>query len=456
MTPLLPHQRRCIEAATKSPLGLFLEMGLGKTRIALELMPDYPSLSIVVCPISVKHTWESEAQLWRMDIVVKSTIGLNASKRQKVRAQVLFWKNENPTILLINYEQAAETVKWLKSNQIRPKIAVADESTYIKNHKAKRSKAMHALALISVRCYALTGTPVLQGPLDLYSQLEFVNNLILPENYYAFRSRYAIMGGFERKQVVGYKNLDHLTKRIKDWTISIKKEDVALDLPPKIYVERCVNLSPKERKNYDTIKKEAILSLPKGEFVPLVNALSKLAKLMQASSGFNYIQNGFKRDVIEYGKTKRQAAIELITEGDLAGQPTVIWSVFIHELQAMHTELVKAGVNITSEINHKTPSEAARAFINGQAGVLLLNPASMSHGVNLQRATAEIFLSNNFKYGDREQAEARCHRIGQQYPVTIVDIISQDTIDRKILRVLSKKAELADVVTSELGVKIQR
>jgi len=447
--PLKPHQQVCIERGLKNNHAFFLEMGLGKTRVCLEMMSREPSLNIVVGGTTARDIWQEQVTTWRPDIKVKSTIGLTKPKRMQERQETLELARKYPTILIANYEQAKELAGWAGGKDVD--ILVADESTYIKNHKAQRTKGMLNLAHFARRKYILTGTPVLQGPLDLYSQLNFIDKKIFPENFYAFRARYAVMGGYENKQIVGYKNLDHLMKRIQPHVTVYKKSDVAKDLPPKIPMKIYVELSGKERKAYDNVKENAVMELSKSEFVPLTNALAKLAKLMQASSGFNYYEDVMSREALEHGNTKRKVVVDLLT-GDLSGRPVIIWSVFKHEIERLTFDLRQAKISVASEMTHGHHIKAAQAFKNGEADVLVGNPASLSHGLNLQRASTEIFVSNNFKFGDREQAEDRCHRIGITEPVTIIDIIAKDTIDERLLNVLAKKKGLADLVTEELKV----
>ena len=455
--PLYPHQLECVTRGREKSLAMFLEMGLGKTRSVYECIPLTRCLNVVMCPISAHLTWLNEAEQWRPDINIYSTVGLSARKRRAKREVALNGLRYGPTILLINYEQAVEIVEWLKKNKLHLYAVIADESAYIKNFKAKRTKAAHEMRRRAKIGYALTGTPILHGPMDLYSQIRFVDENILPESWWAFRNRYAVMGGFEGKQIVGYKRTDHLLDRIKPYVVSIKKEDVAIDLPPKIYQQRFVSLNQNEHRHYELIKKEALMDVGTNEYMPITNALAKITKMAQASCGFSYYEKIIgKKQVHEVGNTKRKTVVELLTTGDLSGRQCVIWTVFDYELIQLTVELQKMGVAVSSKHTEGQHITAANVFLNGKSDVLIANPQSLGTGINLQRATAMIFVSNNYRYGDRVQAEARAHRIGQTRSVTIVDIIAAKTIDEKILNSIHKKGEIANMIKDVLGVNIKK
>lgn len=453
-----PYQKTGIKIIREKNYGLFWEMGLGKTPTVLWSMPTKPGISIVIAPISAIDTWIDETEKWRPDMKLITTMGLPLKQRKKERAKVFYNSDEYHIILLINYEQTKETFEWLVKYNINLKFAVADESSKIKSRKAARTKGALKISERATRRVILSGTPVLQGPLDLYTQIKFLQPSVFYENYYAFQANYAVLGGFENKQIVRYKNLDNLTERIKDRVQSIKKEEVAQDLPPKIYVKHTVRLSEKEQKNYDLIKKEALMELPSGKFIPIANALAKITKLTQAASGFVYNEihsmndTKSKKEAIEFGRSKRKEVVELLTTGDLKGIPTIVWSVMRYELKMLSDELCRAGLNIASETLDGSYREAASEFVKGNANVLVANPMALGYGGNYQCATAMIFVSNSYRYGDRAQAEARAHRIGQKFPVTIVDLIAEGTIDSKILKVISKKGTMAGMIMDELGV----
>lgn len=455
-----PYQSEGIKTIRERHYGCFWEMGLGKTFTVLLSMPNTPGISVVFSPISASQTWIDETKKWRPDIKLISTIGLNKKQRAKQRAKVFYHSDEQPIILLCNYEQAQEVMEWVVRYKVKFVFAVADESSYIKSRKAKRTKAVLKISKHAKRRVILSGTPVLQGPLDLYSQMKFLDESILHENFYAFQAKYAIMGGFENKQIVKYKNLDNLTARIKQHCQSIKKEEVQKDLPEKIYVKHVVRLSEKERKNYDMIKKAALIELPSGKFVPIANALAKITKLTQAAGGFFYTETHTmdeskpKRFAVELGRSKRKEVVEMLTIGKLKRIPTIIWSVMRYELEMLSQDLVDTGLSVASEQEDGSYREAGNAFIQGKADILIANPMALGYGMNLQRATAMIFVSNSYRFGDRAQAEARAHRIGQVFPVTIIDLIAEDTIDSKILKIINKKGSMAEIIMDELGVII--
>lgn len=459
MNELRPYQKDGVGKLQAHHYGLFWKMRLGKTCVVLLSIPKQPGLSIVVCPISAFQTWIDEVEKWRPDIKIVSTIGLISKYRKIKRAKAFYGSTKYHVILLVNYEQAKETFEWLQKYNIDLQMAVADESSYIKNRAAKRTKAAIKISERAKRRCILSGTPVLQGPLDLYSQMQFLDKGILPESFWTFQSRYAVMGGFENKQATGYKNLSHLTDRIKKWTQSLSVEDVISDLPPRIYTKRIVQLSLEERKSYNTIKDLMLLELPTGKYVPIVNALSKITKLAQAASGFFYTEFPNQkssrinlRHAVQVGESKRREVVNLLTSGELNGDKTIIWSVLRYELMMLSSDLTKAKLKVASQFVNGSYILAAKKFMSGQADILIANPMALGYGINLGIADTMIFVSNTYKYGDREQAEARADNLEKKTNALIIDIIADKTIDSKILKIIQKKATIAEIILEELGV----
>lgn len=449
---LRKYQKHCVKLGVEKPMAFFLEMGLGKTAIMLNVIPKEPSFNIVISPISASHTWLDEVKKWRSDIFIISTIGNIKKDRWIKRNIALKTSKKKPVILLMNYEQAQQCLDQLKKENIEIQNIIADESSFIKNGMAKRTKACHKLRALARKGYALSGTPILHGPLDLYSQMRFVHPDILREHYVPFRNRYAIFLKIPFPHIKSYRNLDHLMNRIKDNAISIKKSEVAKDLPPKIYQVREIELSEKEAKHYKRIKKEAILDIPENEPIPITNALAKCTKLMQASSGFHYYDEGKNRKAFAVGDSKRKEVIKLLT-GELIGQQVIVWTIFKYEAIELYKKL--SDMQLFNIALNKTTKNAVKEFKNGNYDILIASPQSLGYGENLQCANNMIYLSNNFRYGDREQSESRCHRIGQNKPVAIIDIVAKNTFDNRVLNVLHKKESIAKAIQDELGCKVK-
>lgn len=215
------------------------------------------------------------------------------------------------------------------------------------------------------------------------------------------------------------------------------------ELPEIIYMDMPVELSDDERKNYDNIKKENILSCKGIESIALTNALAKLSKQMQASSGFFYYRDEQKpKEQLSksFGASKREVVKDLLT-GELENKTVIVWSIFIYETEKLKEEL--SDLDITTD---------SAAFMAGEHRILIANPASSGYALNLQRATVQIFVSYNFKYGDYTQAVSRSHRMGQSEPVTIINLVAKDTLDKHVLDVLNKKDTLNNLIKRELGV----
>ncbi len=159
-------------------------------------------------------------------------------------------------------------------------LVIADESQRIKTHDAEQSKALHRLGDKARYKMILSGTPVQNEAIDIFSQYRFLDPTIFGSNFYAFRGRYCEMGGFNRKQVVGYRDLDQLIKKEHSVAYRVTKEE-ALDLPEQTFENRYITLSKKERDLYDRLRRDSFAELSDGGRITATTVLTKLLRLQQ-------------------------------------------------------------------------------------------------------------------------------------------------------------------------------
>ena len=302
---------------------------------------------------------------------------------------------------------------------------------------------MHKLGKVAKYKLILTGTPIQKAPLDFFSQYKFLDPSIFGGSYYAFRNRYAVMGGYGGHEVVSYQHLDELTKKAHSIAYRVTKKE-ALDLPPQLPPEyRYCTLEPKARKIYDDIRKNSYAELKSGE-ITATNVLTRLLRLQQATGGFIDTDDGDLKQISEAKLTVlRETTEDLIT----AGKKVVIFARFRPEIAAIQKMLEDMKTRyswIAGDVPIKDRGEKVKEFQEDagcMAFVAQIQTAGL--GITLHAADTAVFYSVDFNYANYEQARARIHRIGQTHPCTYIHILAENTIDRHVLDVLEKKENMA-------------
>lgn len=453
------HQRIALERSyDKTNYGYFMEMGCGKSKVLIDNMAwlyDQKKIdtAVIVAPKGVYRNWqisEIPAHL-REDIEHEVYVwNPNPNKDQQRHLKEGIEERKKLRILLINVEGFATTkVRKYMEMFIRGSsfLLAVDESTTIKNPKAKRTKALVAIGKSASFRRILTGSPVTKSPMDLYSQCGFMDTRLLGhDSYYSFQGRYAItrtqrMGSHSFQQIVGYRNLEELSTKLDCFSYRVTKEE-ALDLPAKIYTVREVNLNEEQRQYYMSLKKAAIVLLNDGELVSAPAVMTQLLRLQQVLCGHLKTDDG---DLVEF-KTNRMAAL-LETVEEMSGK-VIIWSRFRYDIKKITEELKKvygcdSTVNYFGDTSDADRQVAIRRFQFEDARFFVANPQTAGFGLTLTAATNVIYYANDFNLETRIQSEDRCHRIGQHHPVTYVDLVTRGSIDEYIVRSLRAKIDLS-------------
>ena len=337
-TPPYAHQLTALEKSwNREVFAYFMEMGTGKTKVLIDNMAmlyDKGKINgaLIIAPKGVIGTWHKQElplhmpdHIDNVSILWQSTI----TKSQSHKLGTLFKTGEELHILIMNVE-ALSTVKgtdFAKKFLLSHKTLLAvDESTTIKNPKAKRTRNIIEMAKRAQYRRILTGSPVTKNPLDLYSQCEFLSPWLLDfQSYYAFRNRYAEMKtlhiyGRSIQVVDKFKNLKELSEKVKGFSYRVLKED-CLDLPDKIYMKRTITLTPEQKKVYDQMKKEALATLH-GKRVTTVTALTQLMRLQQITCGHFSADDGTIQTI------KNNRMNELIDVLDEIEGKAIIWAHF--------------------------------------------------------------------------------------------------------------------------------
>jgi len=453
------HQRVALERSyNKVNYGYFMEMGCGKSKVLIDNMAwlyeqKKIDTAIIVAPKGVYRNWqisEIPAHL-REDIEHEVYVwNPNPNKNQQKHLEEGVKERKKLRILLINVEGFATTkVRKYMEMFVRGSsfLLAVDESTTIKNPKAKRTKALVAIGKSASFRRILTGSPVTKSPMDLYSQCGFMDTELLGhDSYYSFQGRYAIvrtqrMGSHSFQQIVGYRNLEELSTKLDSFSYRVTKDE-ALDLPAKIYTVREVNLNDKQREYYMSLKKAAIVLLGDGELVSAPAVMTQLLRLQQVLCGHLKTDDG---DLVEFKTNRITALLETIEE--MSGK-IIIWSRFRYDIIKITEELKKvygcdSTVNYFGDTSDSDRQAAIRRFQFEDARFFVANPQTAGFGLTLTAATNVIYYANDFNLETRIQSEDRCHRIGQHHPVTYVDLVTRGSIDEYIVRSLRAKIDLS-------------
>lgn len=446
------HQRNAlIKGAKELNFAYFLEMGTGKTKVAIDnvaylYQEKLINTAIVIAPNSVYKNWIKEIEthspisdytmfIWKDDVKINYQI-------DKLNYVLM-------NIEALSHKSGFEFLLKLVMDTGQKAMMIIDESTTIKNDKAKRSKNICKLSPHVKYKRILTGSPVTKSPLDLYQQCAFLSKDLLGyPSFVAFRARYAVMKqinmGPNRVILIPqyYTNLDELEAKIKKFSFRVRKVD-CLDLPEKIYQQRYVNLTKEQVKVYEELRKYA-RSVIEDKEVSFANKLTEILKLHQVCNGYLKTDDG---EIVPFDNDpKLEELLSIIEESD---GKFIIWANYIHNIKTIVKTLRKeygdeSVVSIYGEITTENRKKAVEEFQgNDKVRFFVGNPSTGGYGLTLTAASYVVYYSNNYNLEIREQSEDRAHRIGQTKSVTYIDLIIDKTIDSHIISALKRKIKIS-------------
>jgi len=459
------HQLKALEMSWKKEVfAYFMEMGTGKSKVLLDnisMLYDKGKINgaLIVAPKGVYKNWlESEIPTHLVNHIQKKAVLWQAliNKKQQNKLDTLFKPEVDLHLLIMNVE-AFSTKKGLdfaaKFLSCHNALVAIDESTTIKNPGAQRTKNILRLSKLSKYRRILTGSPVTKSPLDLYTQCEFLDEYLLDfSSYYAFRTRYALMktanfNGRSVQLVVGYRNLAELSETVKKFSYRVLKDD-CLDLPPKTFMKRIIQLSPEQKRVYTQMKSMALAEL-NGKMITTFNAITQIMRLQQITCGH------FKADDGSMQEIKNNRITELMDLLEEVEGKAVIWAHWRHDIATIVREIEKEYPGSVMTYYGDTTTEdrqkAIREMQDPESKIRFLvgTPQTGGYGITLTGASTMIYYSNGYDLEKRKQSEARIDRIGQEKPMTYIDILAEDTVDEKIVKALRKKVNIATQVMGE-------
>lgn len=425
------HQVDALNKIARLPngSGLFMEMGTGKTKVAI----DYANILeqkghithvLVVGPLSTLGVWHNEI-------------------RKHSSSTTLNWRIINyDKIILKRYQE-----ELIRRTRDHPTLVVFDEAHRIKNPTAKRSKIAYILGRLAVRTIALTGTPISKSPLDVFSIFRPIDDGILGSSWGIFKRTYAQWGGFGGYQLVKYMNLQQLTSKIEPFMFQAQKDD-CLDLPARSHEIVPIHLT-KSKAIYEQMAKEQIAWIEDhGTAVEAPIVLTKLLRLSQITGGWVKDETGTPREVGDEKGRQLRLLLEEMMEQDR--KKVVIFCRFIPELKNILDICKDVGYRPLEFYGKTDPNRRERYLAlfdeTTKPTTFVAQTATGSLGISLVAASEAIFYSHSYDYAEFAQACDRLHRIGQRRAVTYYHFLAQDTIDEAVWLSLKTKRSLADVV----------
>lgn len=445
---------------------LFWEMGCGKSKPIVDEIACLFSEEKIDCVLILsdkgcymnwdanelpRHAWEA---LPYLSFVYKS--GSVRSKKEIIWACKMNFKPfEYLPIFCMNVEAFSGDSATDVINAIAKRFVniymVVDESTSIKNASAARTKKITAVGKRAKYRRILTGTPMTQNPLDLYAQMNFLDPKILGfDSFFAFRNRYGVMEtqymgpGRTFEKLIGFKNQEELLSKIAPHCSRLLKAD-CLDLPPKVYTTRQVELTKEQKSMYDKIKAEGLLQL-KDSTATATTALGVVIKLRQLTSGFVKDDDG---DITHVHNNRISVLSEVIEQ--VQGK-AIIWCAFKEDVAQVCTLLGNEAVHYFGDTTDADRAIALERFNDPNSGVLYFVGTAKTGGKSLTLTIANtvIYYSNDYSLEARLQSEDRAHRYGQKNTVTYVDLVSPGTVDETVLAILRGKEDMAKMTLARL------
>jgi SNF2 family DNA or RNA helicase len=444
----------------RASFALFMEMGTGKTKVVIDTAAylfDKGEIDAVLV-FSNKGSFRNWVTVEipkhiPTHVKYKAYAWDNRPTKKAKRELVSFATgNWGLKFFAMNIEALAHKRSAAIANrfvQIHKCLMVIDESTTIKNYQAKRTRAAIIIGRIARYRRILTGMAITNSPLDVYSQCTFLGPSLLGfSSFTAFRAHFAYLEEMRNAQraykvVVGYKNLEDLTRRLNKFAYIVKSDD-CLDLPPQTWEEYEVELTDEQKRIYVDLRDRSIAELENEKVVSAQIVLTKLLRLHQVVCGHVRDEDGVDHDI----PNNRLSALDAVLDET---ENAIIWANYRYDIERLVAHLrEKYDKSCVAHYYGDTTEderEAAKTdFQSGKVRYLVMNPRTGAHGLTLVKTNLALYFSNTYDLELRAQSEKRCHRIGQTRAVTYVDFVARKTVDEKILKSLRTKRALSDRV----------
>jgi hypothetical protein len=467
------HQRRVFLISRDLPAFAYLmEQRTGKSKPLIDTatwlyLRDQIDAVVVLAPNGVKTNWVTDelpihmpsyiewaAAYWssgaKKDLKMKWEQVLNELPRDRLRWLVV---NIEALSSYQDDKHQGDLVpvlkQFCKSNRV---LLVVDESTRIKKWSTNRTKATLALGKLSPYRRILSGMPVTQSPLDVYTPFFFLDPAILGfGSQYSFKNHFAILGGWNGKEIIGYQHMEELQRLVRGHSFRVLRDECA-DMPPKRFQKVTVQLVGKQRQFYDQMRDE-MLAEYEGKQVTTSIVITQMLRLQQIVGGHVTWDDG-RVEAVPGPNPKLEALLDLLEEET---RKVVIWARFRPEIDLIAKALrgrygEDAVVEFHGGVNDADRIVARQSFQNRESPVRFFvgQQGTGGIGITLSAASVVVYYSNTFSYEDRKQSEDRAEGLTQTQSTTIIDLVAQNTVDdKKIIPSLRTKQGFALQVTGD-------
>lgn len=453
---------------------IFISGNSGKTKVMIDNIGVLHTKgqitgALIFAPKGVYRNWsEKEIPTHLPDSIDHEILVWDAaatdSKKDKLAKRIANWDEKKLQFLVFNIESLVSAkgrklvVEFIKRHSGNV-LALVDESTCIKNHKAKRTKAAVELGQKCKARRIATGSPVTNSPLDLFSQCAFLDKRLLGHgSYYSFKNTYADVEKVQNRQgqsyekILRYKNLDDLSQKLNRFSFRITKKE-CLDLPDKIYVTRDVELTPEQAEVYQEMYNNqfALLKTEEGfQEMSTSIILTKFLRLHQVLCGTFTSDDG---TTMRLPNNRISALKEVLDE---SSGKVIIWANYLDDIHAIETMLCEeygpqSFVTYYGATSSEDRTKAITLFQDPNSPVrfFLGNTQTAGRGITLTEASTVVYYSNNFSLELRQQSEDRAHRLGQKNKVTYIDLVVRGSLDEKIIKSLINKRNIANEILQD-------
>lgn len=415
------------------------DLGLGKTILSLAycegIKLDNKDGVLVLTPSAIVYQWQEEIKKFTDSNYV--IVSGSKTKRSKQWQTPAYYH-------ITNYEKL-RTDSEIFNRQWG--VVIIDECTKIKNSKAQLTQKAYQIR--ARKKIGLSGTPIHNTPQDLYSIVNFLYPNLLG-SWWQFTNRYIEfeqreMGGRSFNEIIGYKNLDELHQKIQMFFLRKKKEEVLTELPQVTYETLTCAMNPNQEAVYEQICEEIVLTRDTDTILHLLTGLKLLSdhpSLLHQTAGTRL--RHFASQVTNTSSHKLNVLLDFVTEHQ--NQKIVIFSEYVAMLKLIAAHLPVPYVLFHGQQSKEENNSALHRFREDGDIKVLLSSKSGSYGVNLQNASVMVNYDLPYSVADYFQRVGRLHRMGQKSNIVVVNIVTNSTIERKILRILHEKQSMIDQI----------
>jgi SNF2 family DNA or RNA helicase len=459
--------------------GLWMDMGTGKSFVICALCSTLPNIKrvLIICPKAVVGVWRGQFALhagreFLIEPLIKGTVEQKVA--QAKAALALGERTGTPVVLVINYESAwrppfgptrsEKTRRVIEEGfamRAQFDLVVADEIHKAKAPTGRASKFLDRLAGVVERRIGLSGTPIAHSFLDLFAQYRFVDKRVFGPSFITYKNRYAEFGGFEGHEVKGIRpeSAPELARKI--YSIAYRATEDVIELPPQQDITRTFTLSPKAARIYKDLETEFYTEVEAGE-VTAANALVKLLRLQQVTSGFVTVDNAAPRTgqhqlefQHEVDDGKREQLREIL-DNLAPDEKVVVFCTFLHDLKVVRDLCENPGPDgikrVYGEVSGNRKDLTEDSKFPPHIDVLGVQIKSGGVGIDLTAARIGIYYSVGFSLSDYEQSRKRVRRPGQTRPVIYYHLVAEKTVDRKVYQALKDKSDVVRFILDHRGI----